>query len=293
MALATDQKAFFQEYGYLPYTRVVSDEELEALRQRSEDIAEGRVTHVPSRYIQLEAAFHEGEDTDTPRIDTVRKMTQLCYFDDLFQAVAKKPEIVDVIEDLLGPNIKFYTDQLMMKPRYNGTVTDWHQDSPAWPFFVPQDHVSCWVALDDATVENGCMTVIPGSHKWGPVTREYKQHFLDDPEIAKPTPVELKAGHCMFHHGLNFHRTGANPTPNRRRGLALHYLHAETKYLGVHDEESRLRTECEMPPRKISFHAHPRKRISRTGLNCSNICRGGVPPPKCSTFHHLSPARPL
>ena len=82
MALATDQKAFFQEYGYLPYTRVVSDEELEALRQRSEDIAEGRVTHVPSRYIQLEAAFHEGEDTDTPRIDTVRKMTQLCYFDD-------------------------------------------------------------------------------------------------------------------------------------------------------------------------------------------------------------------
>ena len=253
MALATDQKAFFQEYGYLPYTRVVSDEELEALRQRSEDIAEGRVTHVPSRYIQLEAAFHEGEDTDTPRIDTVRKMTQLCYFDDLFQTVAKKPEIVDVIEDLLGPNIKFYTDQLMMKPRYNGTVTDWHQDSPAWPFFVPQDHVSCWVALDDATVENGCMTVIPGSHKWGPVTREYKQHFLDDPEIAKPTPVELKAGHCMFHHGLNFHRTGANPTPNRRRGLALHYLHAETKYLGVHDEESRLRTECEMPPGKFRF----------------------------------------
>ena len=61
MALTTDQKTFFQEYGYLPYTRVVSDEELEALRQRSEDIAEGRVTHVPSRYIQLEAAFSEGE----------------------------------------------------------------------------------------------------------------------------------------------------------------------------------------------------------------------------------------
>ena len=189
MALTTDQKEFFQEYGYLPYTQVLSDNELEALRQRSEDIAEDRTTHVPSRYIQLEAAFR---DDATPRIDTVRKMTQLCYFDDLFQAVAKKPEIVDAIEDLLGPNIKFYTDQLMMKPRYNGTVTDWHQDSPAWPFFVPQDHVSCWVALDDATVENGCMTVIPGSHKWGPVTREYKQQFLDDPEIAKPTPVELK-----------------------------------------------------------------------------------------------------
>ena len=90
MALTTDQKVFFQEYGYLPYTRVVSDEELEALQQRSKDIAEGRMTHVPSRYIQLEAAFRDGKDTTTPRLDTVRKMTQLCYFDDLFQAVAKK-----------------------------------------------------------------------------------------------------------------------------------------------------------------------------------------------------------
>ena len=81
MALTIDQKAFFEKYGYLPYTQVLSDNELEALRQRSEDIAEGRTTHVPSRYIQLEAAFR---DDATPRIDTVRKMTQLCYFDDLF-----------------------------------------------------------------------------------------------------------------------------------------------------------------------------------------------------------------
>ena len=220
MALTTDQKEFFQEYGYLPYTRVLSDEELEGLRQRSEDIAEDRTTHVPSRYIQLEAAFR---DDATPRIDTVRKMTQLCYFDDLFQAVAKKPEIVDAIEDLLGPNIKFYTDQLMMKPRYNGTVTDWHQDSPAWPFFVPQDHVSCWVALDDATVENGCMTVIPGSHKWGPVTREYKQQFLDDPEIAKPTPVELKAGtlHVPPRPQLPPHRRELDTKSAARAGATL------------------------------------------------------------------------
>ena len=64
MALTTDQKAFFEEYGYLPYTQVLSDEEVEALRQRSEDIIEGRVDHVPSRYIQLEAEFREGEDPD-------------------------------------------------------------------------------------------------------------------------------------------------------------------------------------------------------------------------------------
>ena len=140
-ALTADQKAFFQENGYLPYKRVVSDEELKALCQRTVDIIEGKLTHLPPRYIQLEKAFRDGNDTTTPRIDIVRKITRLCYFDDLFQAVATKPEIVDVIEELLGPNIKFFTDQLMMKSRFNGTVTDWHQDSPAWPYFVPQDHV--------------------------------------------------------------------------------------------------------------------------------------------------------
>ena len=253
MALSTEQKAFFQENGYLPYTRMLSDDEVNALRQRCEDIAYRRVDHVPPRYTQLEAAFSDTQDTDTDRLDQVRKMTHLCYFDDLFEAAARKAAIVDVIEELLGPNIKLYCDQLMMKPRYNGTVTHWHQDSVSWPQFAPQNHVSCWVALDDATVDNGCMTVIPGSHKWGPISRDHRDLFLKNPLLAKPVPVELKAGSCMFHHGLNFHRTGANPTPNRRRGLALHYLPSETMYLGIDDEDQRLMTECEKPRGEFRF----------------------------------------
>ena len=246
MALTEAQKQHFTECGYLPYGRVLSAAEIEVLRQRSEDIAKGDMDHLPSRYIQLEAAFRSG-GAETDRLDQVRKMTHLCYFDTLFEAVARKAEIVDAIEDLLGPNIKFYCDQLMMKPRFNGTVTDWHQDSVAWPQFAPQDQVSCWVALDDATIDNGCMTVLPGSHQWGPIGRQERAQFLKHPLVPEPEPVELEAGFCMFHHGLNFHRTGANSTPHRRRGLALHYMRAETMYLGIEEEQQRLMTECEQP----------------------------------------------
>lgn len=253
MALTTEQKTFFEENGYLRYKQVLSDEELNALRQRSEDIAEGRVPQIDPRYIQFEEAFRDGDNRPGSRLDKVRKLVYLCYQDDLFEAVVKKAEIVDVIEDLMGPNIKFYADQLMMKPRLNGTVTDWHQDSMAWPMFAPQDHVSCWIALDDATVDNGCMTVIPGSHKWGPIAREYRDRFLAMQELAEPVPVELKAGYCMFHHGLNFHRTGANTTPNRRRGLALHYISAETMYLGIVDEAHRLQVESLQGDRPTPF----------------------------------------
>ena len=246
MALSAAQKRHFAECGYLPYGRVLSAAEIEELRQRSEDIAKGDMDHLPSRYIQLEAAFRGG-GAETDRLDQVRKMTHLCYFDALFEAVARKAEIVDAIEDLLGPNIKFYCDQLMMKPRFNGTVTDWHQDSVAWPQFAPQDQVSCWVALDDATIDNGCMTVLPGSHQWGPIGRQERAQFLKHPLVPEPVPVELEAGFCMFHHGLNFHCTGANSTPHRRRGLALHYMRAETMYLGIEEEQQRLMTECEQP----------------------------------------------
>ena len=255
MAHTDEQKSCFEKYGYLKYQRVISDEELDILRLRVEDIAAGRLNHVPERFIQYEAKFHKEDDPEQQALDKIRKITHLTYFDDLFQAVARKEEIVDVIENLMGPDIKLYTDQLMMKPRFNGTVTDWHQDAPSWQFFIPQTHISCWLALDDATIENGCMTVIPGSHKWGPVDPEYKSSFLESPDTPEPVPVELKAGECMFHHSLNFHRTGANPTPNRRRGLAIHYIDAHCRYLGLdnENEELRLLIEAEKPKGEFKF----------------------------------------
>ena len=231
MSINQDDKNFFNKYGYLKYKQVLTEDELAEAQQRSEDIALGNLTHVPERFIQLEKEFRDKDVTDekTIRLDQVRKMTHLAYFDDVIESIAKNPKIVDVIESLLGtPNIKLYTDQLMMKPRFHGTVTGWHQDSVSWQHFVPQKAVSCWVALDDATVENGCMTVLPGSHKWGPINKDLQEDFMSHPDIAEPKSIEIKAGHCMFHDGLNLHKTGANTTPNRRRGLALHYLPAET-----------------------------------------------------------------
>ena len=142
-----------------------------------------------------------------------------------------------MIDDLIGPNIKLYTDQLMMKPRFHGTVTDWHQDNPAWPQFLQPNTVSCWVALDDATAENGCMTVIPGSHKWGAINKDRIRSFQASELVQDPVSVEVKAGLCMFHDGLNLHRTGANKTANRRRGLALHYIKSEAMYLAPDDED--------------------------------------------------------
>jgi hypothetical protein len=92
MTLTAEQKAFFEENGYLAYDkRILSDAEIETLRQRSEEIVYGRMDHVPPRFVQLEAAFSNGQNGAADRLDQVRKMTHLCYFDSLFESIAKKP----------------------------------------------------------------------------------------------------------------------------------------------------------------------------------------------------------
>src|SRR5437868_3077123 len=113
MALTEEQKAQFWEEGFLRYGRVLTDEEVAALKQRSEEIATGKAPHVPERWIQVEPAIQKGEKTADSRLNSIRKMTHLSYFDDLFHAAAMNPRVVDVIEDLLGPDLKLYTDQLM------------------------------------------------------------------------------------------------------------------------------------------------------------------------------------
>ncbi len=174
----------------------------------------------------------------------VRKISGLSYFLPFFEKLAKSTVIVDKVEALLGPNIKLYTDEYFMKnPAREGTPFapyTWHQDAVNYPFFAPLDgFITCWIALDEATIENGCMYMIPRSHTDGAVIPKYRQRFVDHPGTAEPIPAEVKPGHCVFHGGLNFHCSYPNKSTKPRRAIAFHYMKAETRYLGV--EEGRIR----------------------------------------------------
>jgi phytanoyl-CoA hydroxylase len=87
--------------------------------------------------------------------------------------------------------------------------------------------VSCWITLDDATVDSSCMWVLPGGHISG--VREHVAAnglHLEDIDETQAQPIELKAGHAMLHHGAMPHRTLANTSANPRRAVAIHYVHA-------------------------------------------------------------------
>ena len=235
MALKDEQKQRFWENGYLVVRDLLTQEEVEALKARANLIASGEASHVPEEWIQVEPAIKRGEIQVDSKIESVRKLWNLVPHDDVMRAHAANPKIVDVIVDLLGPDIKLYGDQLFMKPPQHGSRKEYHQDSNSWKHLVPYNLVSCWAAMDDATLENGCLWVIPGSHKWGLISREREQeiesHALEG-KWENESPVELKSGDCSFHHSLLLHSSHANRSSKQRRGYATHYMCSKTKYLG-------------------------------------------------------------
>ncbi len=136
--------------------------------------------------------------------------------------------------------IRLYHDQALHKAPW-ANPTAWHLDDPFWSFSSP-DAISIWVALDDSTLENGCLYFMPGTHKratfkssgigenLGDLFNVYPQ-WKNNPTVAAP----MKAGSCSFHNGLVAHAAGANMTPGWRRAMTCLYMPDGSAFNGNQD----------------------------------------------------------
>lgn len=227
--LTAAQITHYRENGYLIVENLLTLEEVEALRERTVAIAEGRIQY-PREHIELEPG------ADTPSLKTVRKLND-CTHDPVFRAHASRQATLDLVEALLGPDLKVYGSQLFMKPP-GGVEKPYHQDSPYFPI-EPMDLATCWVALDDVTVENGCMWVIPRSHTAGAYAHSEPWDLGGRIDMQIPeskfdrnteVPLTIPAGGCSFHHSLLLHSSRPNKMPHSRRGLATHYMSAKSRW---------------------------------------------------------------
>jgi len=226
--LSRQQVDFFHQNGYVAVESLLSPAEIQALAERSDLIGSGQAAHIPRERIQIEKQFRDNPGAVTDMLAAVRKLAHLANYDDVLRRHSLNAKILDVIADLLGTDdIALYGDQLFMKPAYHGSAKEWHQDSESFRNIFPMDLVSAWAAIDDATIANGCLWMVPGSQRWGVVPRHLIPTFEAQfgPTGAYPAqPVELKSGSVSFHHSLTFHASGPNSTPHRRRGYATHYM---------------------------------------------------------------------
>jgi ectoine hydroxylase-related dioxygenase (phytanoyl-CoA dioxygenase family) len=166
-----------------------------------------------------------------------RKMDQPVFFRPMFRGLASDPELTSAVESLIGPGLRVAFSQIFFKPPGGGGPKPVHQDN----FYFGCDHrdgmVTAWVALDEATVENGCMHFADGSNK-GPIIDHVAPegepfNLLIPDEVAAKyamTPAPVPKGGVSFHHGNTLHQSSDNRSHKWRRAVAIHYVNAKTRF---------------------------------------------------------------
>ncbi|MGH9839242.1 MAG: phytanoyl-CoA dioxygenase family protein [Blastocatellia bacterium] len=221
--LSDEQSAFFHEQGYLLGLRMLDDEQIAALRNELSELVDPK--H-PLNHLFYEYHSNESTDPGTALFHALGAWRITAGFHDLLW----HPQFVMAASQLLGGAVRFWHDQLFCKPAQNGGVVAWHQDYSYWRRTTPMAHLTCWIGLDEARKDNGCMHYIPGSHLWPdlPITgltgsMDSIQTILNDEQRAafKPVAIELKAGECAFHHPRMIHGSYANLTGRQRRATVI------------------------------------------------------------------------
>ena len=139
-------------------------------------------------------------------------------------AFARHPVFADLCHDLIGPDVRLYWDQAVYKKPEKPRRFPWHQDN-GYTFVEPQQYLTCWVALTDASVDNGCPQVIPGLHRLG----TYRHRYVDPLgwEIVESHPDAVAApvgkGGIVVFSSLTPHLTGPNTTDTVRKAYILQY----------------------------------------------------------------------
>jgi ectoine hydroxylase-related dioxygenase (phytanoyl-CoA dioxygenase family) len=156
-----------------------------------------------------------------------------------FFSLANTQEILTMVQQLIGPDVVLWGCHVFCKPQGDGQLTPWHQDGHYWPI-RPLATCTVWVALDDSTIENGCLRVIPGSHSAAltyPHLHEDRTDLVlsdrtDESSFdeARAVNIELQAGQMSIHDVHLIHGAARNTSNKRRAGVALRYMPASSVF---------------------------------------------------------------
>ncbi|MBL9080657.1 MAG: phytanoyl-CoA dioxygenase family protein [Planctomycetales bacterium] len=224
--LSDEQVEFFKENGYLAGVRMLDDEQVEVLRNELTDLfnptCDGN---------ELFYEYHSNESADPSRV--LFHALGAWRIKPGFHDILWNPRFTMAAAQLLDGAVRFWHDQLFCKPARDGGVVAWHQDYSYWTRTLPMAHLTCWIGLDDATVDNGCLQYIPKSHLWNllPITglagkMDAIRKVLSEEQMAQfqPVAIELKKGECAFHHPLLIHGSQENRTDRPRRAVVLNVV---------------------------------------------------------------------
>ncbi len=227
--LTDEHIAFYRDNGFVQLFDVLSPAELQQAREALED----------ANQLVLDASHHTSKLNPEYEKVFVQKVNLWRVHDGMREYVLSS-KLADIARRLAGfEAVRLWHDHALIKMPGDSKESPWHQDLPYWPMNEP-GALSCWMALDDVDVANGCMQFVPKSHTWGifePIKLVDAQDLFSlvpDPETKDFTPfiARMPAGSCTFHDGRTFHYAGPNTTDRPRRAIITIYMADGTTYNG-------------------------------------------------------------
>jgi ectoine hydroxylase-related dioxygenase (phytanoyl-CoA dioxygenase family) len=227
--ITEEQIRFYEQNGYVKLENVLSLEEVEILRT-----ALARAVEDKNKF-----SLNLGPRTDEGYAKVFLQMVNLWERYPVIEEYVHNVRVAEIARRLTrSRSVRLWHDQALIKYPKDSKATAWHQDTVYWPM-NEDGGLSCWMALDDVTVERGCMWFMPGSHKAGRLESVDLGNTSDEGPLSllpasfrtvKPAAVELKPGSCTFHNGLTFHYAGPNTTEAPRRAMVTIFIPSGTTY---------------------------------------------------------------
>lgn len=222
--VSAEQVGFYRDQGYLVVREFLDTQEIAELKQAALDA----ISTMGRRKIAGAGAGLIEGDAYYDRVFTQR--INLWRINEVVKSYMLHPELGKLVGDLEGVDgMRVWHDQAFIKEPF-ANPTALHLDTPYWSFYS-QHAVSIWIALEDATAENGCLCFLPGSHKLARcdnvlLREEFGALLNVYPSMAQIEPfvAEMKAGDCSFHNGLTAHGAGVNMTTGRRIAMSCAFM---------------------------------------------------------------------
>lgn len=219
--VSAEQVRQFRTQGYCVVEKLFDEREVAAMQAEA------------ARWMREGLVHNVRTDGDGATHSAQKMNLQICPLhphSPLFRALPFEPKVIDTVRALIGDDVLLHLDQTFIKPARHGTGTHWHQDNAYFRIAEPLKGTAVWIAVDDATVANGTIRVIPNAfaqpleHTRDP---DSDHHIRCYPDESQAIPLEVPAGGAAFFCYGTPHATGANHTDKDRCGVALHFLHRD------------------------------------------------------------------
>jgi phytanoyl-CoA hydroxylase len=234
--------------GYFVVRGVLSQHDIERYKTRAREFALGQIPPGADKMVVKEVRIARGAVKPDDPEKGIWKYLNPDRYDPLFAAYPGRSEILDIVEPLVGPDIKAFLMMFIYKPPGIDFVHPYHQDASYFHFEPHEAIVGTWLALDRVDAANGTLSVIRGSHKLPIIPHAAPKGEMVNFGVfgvegydghRDEVTLELDPGEAVFFHSHLLHKTGANLSDRHRRVITVHYASAKCRLTGDHHHSIR------------------------------------------------------